>query len=124
MKTLKMTTRLMAVALILTGLLAAKTNKYGVADVRRLTLTAPTRVGDVLLPEGQYEVRHVMEAENHIMVFKQLGTDRRVEVRTKCNLVSLKEKADRDELSYGLNAAGERVLQRLQFKGDLAEHVF
>jgi hypothetical protein len=124
MKTLKMTTRLMAVALILTGLLAAKTNKYGVADVRRLTLTAPTRVGDVLLPEGQYEVRHVMEEENHIMVFKQLGTDRRVEVRTKCNLVSLKEKADRDELSYGLNAAGERVLQRLQFKGDLAEHVF
>ena len=124
MKTLKMTALFMGVALILTGLLAAKTNKYGVSDVRRLTLTAPTRVGDVLLPKGQYEVRHVMEAENHIMLFKQLGTDKPVEARTKCNLVPLKEKADRDELAYGTNAAGERVLQRLQFKGDLAEHVF
>lgn len=124
MKTLRMTALFTAVALILTGLLAAKTNKYGVSDVRRLTLTAPTRVGDVLLPKGQYEVRHVMEAENHIMVFRQLGTDKPVEARTKCNLVSLKEKADRDELAYGTNAAGERVLQRLQFKGDLAEHVF
>ena len=124
MKTLKMTALFMGVALILTGLLAAKPNKYGVSDVRRLTLTAPTRVGDVLLPQGRYEVRHVMEAENHIMVFKQLGTGKPAEARTKCNLVPLKEKADRDELSYGLNPAGERVLQRLQFKGDSAEHVF
>ena len=124
MKTFKTTALCLMFVLTLAGVLAAKTNKFGVSDVRKLTLSAPTRVGDVLLPKGDYEVRHVMEADNHIMVFTQLGTKKTVEARAKCNLVPLKDKAGRDELAYGVNAAGERVLQRLQFKGDSAEHVF
>ena len=124
MKIFKTTALCMMFVLTLAGLVAAKANKYGVADLRKVTFSAPTRVGDVLLPKGEYEVRHVMEADNHIMVFKQLNTNKTVEARTKCNLVPLKEKAGRDELAYGVNAAGERVLQRLQFKGDSAEHVF
>ena len=124
MKIFKTTALCIMFVLTLAGLLAAKANKFGVADVRKLTLSAPTRVGDVLLPKGEYEVRHVMEADNHIMVFKQLNTSKNVEARAKCNLVPLKDKAGRDELAYGVNAAGERVLQRLQFRGDAAEHVF
>ena len=122
MKTLK-TTLLCAILLVtFASLLTAGTNKYGVSDVRKLTLTAATRVGDVLLPQGEYEVRHVMEADNHIMVFKQLSG--KAEARAKCNLVPLKEKADRNEVTYKVNAANERVLQTLQFRGDKAEHVF
>ena len=102
---------------------AAKANKYGVADVRRFTLSSPTRVGDVLLPQGDYEVRHEMEAENHIMVFKQLGKSHPAEARVKCNLVPLQEKAKADQVIYQ-TAGNERVLQTLRFKGDLAEHVF
>ena len=124
MKIFKTTALCMLLVLTLAGLVAAKANKFGVSDLRKLTLSAPTRVGDVLLPQGDYEVRHVMEGENHIMVFKKLGSKEAVEARAKCNLVPLKEKAGRDELAYGVNAAGERVLQRLQFKGDAAEHVF
>ena len=124
MKIFKTTALCMLFVLTLAGLVAAKANKYGVADLRKLTLSAATRVGDVLLPQGDYEVRHVMEGENHIMVFTQVGGKKAVEARAKCNLVQLKEKAGRDELAYGVNAAGERVLQRLQFKGDSAEHVF
>jgi hypothetical protein len=124
MKILKTSALCVAILLTVAGLLSAATNKYGVADVRKVTLSAPTRVGDVLLPQGEYEVRHVMQADNHIMVFKQVGTSKAAEARVKCNLVPLKQKADRDQLIYVLNAAQERVLQSLRFNGDTAEHVF
>jgi hypothetical protein len=123
MKILKITALCVAVVLAVAGLLSAKVNKYGVADVRKVTLTAPTRVGDVLLPQGEYEVRHVMEADNHVMVFKQLGSGK-AEARAKCTLVPLQQKVDRNEAAYRLNAAKERILQTLRFRGDTAEHVF
>jgi hypothetical protein len=123
MRLLKIITVFIAVVLCVSGVLLAKTGKYGVADVRKVTLTAPTRVGEVLLPQGQYEVRHVMEGDNHLMVFNKIG-GKSVEARVKCNLVPLKQKADHDQVVYTLNAANERVLQTLCFSGDTAEHVF
>jgi len=123
MRLLKVITAFFAIVLCMSGVLAAGTNKYGVADVRKVTLSAPTRVGDVLLPQGQYEVRHVMEADSHIMVFKQIG-GKSAEARVKCNLTPLQRKVDHDQVVYTLNAANERVLQTLRFSGDTAEHVF
>jgi len=124
MRFMKITSLIIVVVLSVAGLLSAKTNKYGVSDVRKVTFSAATRVGDVLLPKGQYEVRHVMEADNHIMVFTKLGGGKPAEARVKCNLVALQQKVERDQLVYELNAANERVLQTLRFGGDLAEHVF
>jgi hypothetical protein len=124
MRNLKSTALFFAFILCLSSMLQAATNKYGVADVRKVTFSAATRVGDVLLPQGNYEVRHVMEAENHMMVFKQLDTNKPAEARVKCNLVQLKEKAEANQVIYESNGANERVLRTLRFRGDLAEHVF
>ena len=110
--------------LSISGLLAANQNKYGVADVRKITFSSSMPVGNAVLPQGDYEVRHVMEADNHIMVFKQLGTHKPAEARVACKLVPLKAKAERDQLICVINAANEKVLQSLRFSGDLAEHVF
>jgi hypothetical protein len=124
MRNLKSTALFFAVILCVSSLLQAGTNKYGVGDVRKLTLTAPTRVDDVLLPAGDYEVRHVMEAENHIiMVFTQLGTNKPAQTRVKCNLVQLKEKVNGNQVIYESNGASERV-RVLRFRGDQAEPVF
>jgi hypothetical protein len=65
-----------------------------------------------------------LEGPNHIMVFRQLGTKKPVEVRAKCTLVPLSAKAERDQTTYLVNAANERVLQEMVFKGDRAKHVF
>lgn len=117
---------LVVAAMCVLGLsfLAAATNKSGVADSRNLTLTAPTLVGDVLLPAGDYKVTHTMEGENHIMVFKQLNTKKPAEARVKCRLVPLTQKAARDEVTFGFNAANQRTLHSMIFKGDTAQHVF
>src|SRR5215831_5656360 len=64
-------------------------NKFGVADSRNLTLTSATRVGETLLPQGEYRVLHTMEGENHFMLFKQLNAGTPAEARVKCQLVPM-----------------------------------
>jgi len=108
----------------LSALLSAGANQFGVADTRQITFDNPMRVGDVLLPSGQYQVLHTMQGDTHIMVFKQMNTKKPVEARVKCQLVPLKDKAQRTEKIYSVNAANERVLHTLVFRGDTAEHVF
>ena len=59
------------------------------------------------------------------MVFKQLNAKQTpVEVRVKCSLVPLAAKADQTQQIFALNAANERVLHELVFRGDTAKHVF
>jgi hypothetical protein len=93
-------------------------------DKYQVTFSEKVRVADTLLPQGNYEIRHVMEGTDHIMVFRQLGKKNPVEVRAKCTLVPLTVKASDDQKIYVLNAANERVLQELIFKGDRSKHVF
>ena len=106
------------------GAFSAAENQSEIRDSYRVNFSENVRVADTLLPQGNYEIRHVMEGSDHIMVFRQLGTKKPVEVRAKCTLVPLSAKADKDQKIYVLNAANERVLQELVFKGDRAKHVF
>jgi len=108
---------------VLAGIALAGTMP-GVADVQRISFTDPIRIGTTLVPQGNYEVRHVMEGENHIMVFKALDQKKVPEVRIKCTLVPLAEKAKETQKIYTVNAAKEEVLQELVFRGDTAKHVF
>lgn len=109
---------------LMLGAVASAENQLGIADKYRLSFSDKIRVADTLLPKGDYEVTHVMEGSNHIMVFRQLGTKKPAEVRAKCTLVPLGTKADANQQLYVMNAANERVLEELVFKGDQAKHVF
>jgi len=102
---------------------AAEKNAMGIHDVSRVTFVAPVRVGSTLLPAGEYLVRHTMQGQDHVMVFESVKT-KTVEAKAKCNLVPLSQKADQTRTVYQMNAANERVLQELVFRGDTAKHVF
>jgi hypothetical protein len=106
------------------GAVAAAENKLAIAHTYQVKFSEDVRVADTLLPKGDYEIRHVMEGSDHIMVFRQLGTKKPAEVRAKCTLVPLSEKASESQTIYVLNAANQRVLQELVFKGEDAKHVF
>jgi hypothetical protein len=99
-------------------------DQLGIADVYRVSFLEKVRVADTLLPAGNYEIRHVTEGADLIMVFRQVGVKKPAEVRAKCTLVPLAEKAIEDQKYYLVNAANERVLHELIFKGDRAKHVF
>jgi len=102
--------------------MAGSKNSMGIHEKNDVRFVAPVRIGTVLLPPGDYVVRHEMEQQNHIMVFKNLhGKD---EIKVKCTLVPLAKKAERSEEIYTINASNERVLQELVFRGDTSKHVF
>jgi hypothetical protein len=113
-----------AICVLFLGVFALAEENQGISDVYRVSFTEKVRVADTLLPSGDYEIRHVMEGSDHIMVFRQLRAKKPIEVRAKCTLVALPEKASTDKKIFLLNAADERVLHELIFKGDLAKHVF
>lgn len=89
----------------------------------KVVFVAPIRVGEALLPAGEYVVRHTMEGQEHIMVFEAINHKVRP-VKAKCQLVQLGSKAEQTRTVYALNSANERVLQELVFAGDTAKHVF
>jgi len=110
-------------ALALVCMATAADKSLGIRDVSRVTFVSPVRVGTALLPAGDYVVRHTMNGQEHIMVF-QPARGKGPEVKVKCTLVPLTEKATETQQIYSLNAANERVLQELIFRGDTAKHVF
>ena len=105
--------------LALGAIAVAGSNSMGIRDVNKVTFVAPMRVGTVVLPAGDYVVRHTMEGQAHVMVFQRLH-----EFKVKCTLVPLPQKANNNQAIYELNAGNERVLQELVFEGDSAKHVF
>jgi hypothetical protein len=108
--------------LALSAIAVAKENKLGIHEVSRVTFDMPIHIGTTLLPAGQYVVRHTMDGTEHVMVFQRVPNKQ--EFKVKCTLVPLPRKAERDESIYKINAANERVLQELVFRGDFAKHVF
>ncbi|HLV86049.1 MAG TPA: hypothetical protein VKV39_03670 [Candidatus Sulfotelmatobacter sp.] len=106
-----------------TATAVAGENHYGIRDRYDITFISPVRIGDTLLPAGQYTIRHTMQGDTHIMVFQ--SENRKVaEVKAECKLVPLPKKADRTQTLFATNAAKELVLQELVFRGDSAKHVF
>jgi hypothetical protein len=119
-----LTATLIVMFVLMLGAVANAENQMGVADKYKVTFTEKILVADTLLPKGDYEITHVMEGSNHIMVFRQLGTKKPIEVRAKCALIPLGAKAETSQQIYAKNASNERVLEELIFKGDRAKHVF
>jgi len=109
--------------LALLSVASATDKDLGIRDVSRVTFVEPMRVGTALLPAGDYLVRHTMEGQDHVMVFQPVR-GKTPEVKVKCTLVPLAQRALQTQTIYQLNAANERVLQELVFKGDTAKHVF
>jgi len=109
--------------LVVAALAVAGTDNLVVRDANRVTFFDPIRVGSSLLPAGEYIVRHTMEGQDHVMVFEPVK-GKGQETRAKCSLVPLAQKADKTITTYQMNAANERVLQELVFKGETAKHVF
>src|ERR1700690_3538617 len=88
-------------------------NSMGISDRYQVTFNEKVLVAQTLLPSGDYEIRHVMEGPNHIMVFRQLGVRNPIEVRAKCTLVARSGKAVESQKVFELNSANERILKEL-----------
>ncbi len=108
--------------LAISTIAVAKDNKLGIHEVSHIRFETQVRVGTIVLPAGEYVVRHTMQGEDHIMIFKREGGGD--EIKVKCMLVALPKNAPQTQAIYQISASNERTLQELVFKGDSAKHVF
>ncbi|HEU5450530.1 MAG TPA: hypothetical protein VFU76_01015 [Terriglobales bacterium] len=94
------------------------------AERYRLTFPEPVWVGSVLLPAGEYDVRHLGKSARHAMEFIQRETRSPARARARCLGVKLVMAMSHTLVGYSLNDRGERVLRRLSFGGESVEHRF
>jgi hypothetical protein len=109
---------------VITALIAATTlllaqQNFGVNRTKKLTLHDQVRIGSQVLPPGQYKIKHVMDGENHLMLFK----NDRQEFRVNCTMSTLPQKAHDTRLMFSEGPSG-RVLTGLIFEGDTFQHEF
>lgn len=119
---MRKTVFLIAIAVLILGTAAMATDQFGIAEKRAVTFYDTVRVGDTLLPAGDYVVTHQMRGDEHIMVFTKQG-HKPVEARVKCTLKPLSAPAAQSQVEYRVNAAKEHVVARMVWKGDRAEHI-
>lgn len=97
-------------------------NNMGAGETRNITFVTAVKIGGAALPAGNYRVEHVMEGENHVMVFQSL-TKKEATARVNCQMIQLQKKAGETTQEYdSLN--GEKVLKALTFRGDSYRHQF
>ncbi|HET9408224.1 MAG TPA: hypothetical protein VFO39_13370 [Candidatus Sulfotelmatobacter sp.] len=111
------------ISLLMLSLVASAADKgLGISENRNITFSSSVRLGNNLLQPGDYNVRHTMQGEEHIMIFRRAGA--KDEVKVKCNLVKLAQKAPQTSTIIEVNSANERVVREIVFRGDTAKHVF
>lgn len=108
--------------LILATVAVAKDNKLGIHEVSNFRFETQVHIGANVLPAGDYVIRHTMQGEEHIMVFKRQGGGE--EVKVKCTLVALPKSSPQTQAVYQMSAGNKKVLQELVFRGDTSKHVF
>ncbi len=116
--------KIAAVAIIMMfilGVAFAADATFGVGKTRNITFNNDIKVGDKVLPAGEYKVLHLMEGNEHSLVFKSATNVEKV--RVKCTMVDLGKKAP-DTLSEYKTVGNERVLTGLIFRGDTYKHAF
>lgn len=89
---------------------------------KSLNLATDTRIGAVVLPAGDYKVKHEMEGTKHILVFTQQYKAKQT-FRVTCGMQSLEQKATVDEQHFRTEN-GQKVLTALVFAGDRYTHTF
>ena len=96
-----------------------------------IVFDSPVRVADQLLKEGTYQIQHVMEAEDHVIVFRKISRDfydrpatGQEVARVKCKIQPLGEKAKHSGVRFGENAAGEKTIEEIHVQGENVKHSF
>ena len=116
--------KIAAVAIIMMfvlGVAFAADPTFGVGKTRNITFNNDLKVGDKVLPAGEYKVLHLMEGTEHTLVFKSLMNVEKV--RVKCNMVQLNKKADETFAEYK-TVGSDHILAAIVFRGDNFRHEF
>lgn len=95
--------------------------------------TAQVKVGDTVLKPGMYQVQHVVEGSDHIIVFKEVGMQAGYKhgntpvgnevARIKCKVEPITKAENNTKITLRTNAAGEKEIAEVQIAGEKFKHL-
>ena len=95
--------------------------------------TTQVKAGDAVLKPGMYQVQHVVEGSDHVLVFKEMempagykmgNTPVGKEVaRIKCKVEPVTKKVSNTRITLRTNAAGEKEIAEVQVAGEAFKHL-
>ena len=95
--------------------------------------TAQVKAGDAVLKPGMYQVQHVMEGSDHVIVFKEMempagykmgNTPVGKEVaRIKCKVEPVTKKVSNTKITLRTGAGGEKEIAEVQVAGEAFKHL-
>lgn len=88
-----------------------------------VSISQPTKVGELLLPPGSYRFVHRTAGEDHFVRFTQTTSTKRDFGEVKCQLKPLAKKASRTAITT-TDEGGVRRLIRIEVDGENVAHVF
>jgi hypothetical protein len=65
-------TLILSLAVLQAPAFAQEATRSGVVSKSKLHIYSSVRVGDTLLKAGMYQVQHVMEGDNHMLIFNEI----------------------------------------------------
>jgi hypothetical protein len=135
---MKSTTQFIANSLVLLfislqltqGAMAQHTHDHGGTTAWKtgmLRLSKRVWAGDVRLKSGMYHVKHVVDGNTHVIVFKPVTLpggkgfpmwEEREVVRLECRVEPATKEVRNTKLRLGRNAAGQSVILEIQIAGE------
>lgn len=95
--------------------------------------TSQVKVGESVLKPGMYQVQHMEEGGDHVIIFKEMGmvagykhsnTPVGKEVaRVKCKVEPVTKSVNNTKITLRTNAAGEKEIAEIQVAGEAFKHL-
>ena len=108
------------ILVVASSMLFAGTDRPIPHKEKSVTLYSDVKVAGKVLPKGEYDVRHVSDGQDNILVFSQ----GKKEYRFKCQLQPTADKTNGVALQMKTDPDGTRTLVSVTFPGDASAHVF
>ena len=97
-----------------------------------LRLSKPAWAGDVRLKSGMYHVKHVLEGNTHLIVFKPVTLpagkgfpmwEEKEVARIECRVETASKSVNNTRVVFSKTNTGERSIQEIQIAGERFRHI-
>jgi hypothetical protein len=94
--------------------------------------TSEVKAGDTVLKPGMYQVQHLEEGTDHVIVFKEMSMPAGYKMgntpvgkevaRLKCTVEPVEKKASNTKIALHTNDKGEKEIAEIQVAGEAFKH--
>lgn len=94
--------------------------------------TGEVKAGDTVLKPGMYQVQHLTEGEDHVIVFKEMSMPAGYKMgntpvgkevaRLKCQVEPVEKKVSNTKITLRTNDKGEKEIAEVQVAGEAFKH--